>query len=532
MLTLGIRYITGSVAASDVAVRDQVEWPPHPGRVFMALAAAHFETGEIPAERAALEWFETLPAPQVTADEHMPRTAVTHFVPVNDRAGPKGSPLSTAPGAVRVRQERTFARAWLANDTVYLHWPDISAAEHQAALEALAAKVTRIGHSVSLVQCWFTNSAPETLPNWMPDAHANELRLRITGPGVLRELERRYAKPAVQRFFELREAAADGVDKKRQKVAKAALKTEFADTAPLRLRPELSLSHGYALRTIDPIGGAVTTVFDSRLIVFTLYGAGNSFRFLDLTATLQVTERLREALFSHLGADGEGPIPEVLSGHGTAGPSQVPHLACLSLPFVGHEHAHGGLLGVAFALPRIASTDQRRRVLRAAGALRNPAEGLRLGRLGRWKLTAPDSSSPQTVRDRSWTAAPNGAIVWSTVTPYVFDRHAKAKNKAAYLDEVAAAVRYSWSRVENIGPTGQQQAALVDVVVTPISRHLGTPAANDFPRLRRKDGSLCRHVHLVLTFDRPVVGPLLLGAGRYFGYGLCRPVRMADVLAS
>lgn len=45
MLTLGIRYLTGYAVASNVAHRDEVEWPPHPGRVFMAMAAAHFETG-------------------------------------------------------------------------------------------------------------------------------------------------------------------------------------------------------------------------------------------------------------------------------------------------------------------------------------------------------------------------------------------------------------------------------------------------------------------------------------------------------
>lgn len=33
-----------------------------------------------------------------------------------------------------------------------------------------------------------------------------------------------------------------------------------------------------------------------------------------------------------------------------------------------------------------------------------------------------------------------------------------------------------------------------------------------------------RHAHAILVFDRPVRGPILLGAGRYRGYGLCRPL--------
>ena len=30
--------------------------------------------------------------------------------------------------------------------------------------------------------------------------------------------------------------------------------------------------------------------------------------------------------------------------------------------------------------------------------------------------------------------------------------------------------------------------------------------------------------HLQITFDEPVSGPLILGAGRYFGYGLLLPM--------
>ena len=32
-------------------------------------------------------------------------------------------------------------------------------------------------------------------------------------------------------------------------------------------------------------------------------------------------------------------------------------------------------------------------------------------------------------------------------------------------------------------------------------------------------------MHAILIFSEPVVGPVLLGAGRYRGYGLCRPLR-------
>jgi CRISPR-associated protein Csb2 len=45
-----------------------------------------------------------------------------------------------------------------------------------------------------------------------------------------------------------------------------------------------------------------------------------------------------------------------------------------------------------------------------------------------------------------------------------------------------------------------------------------------FPRLRRKDGGERRQAHAILVFEERVVGPVVIGAGRYRGYGVCRPV--------
>src|SRR5437867_11401646 len=77
MLALGIRYLNGFVVASH-GLHEEVEWPPHPGRVFMALVAAHYQTGADPAEREALLWLEALPgSPEIHASEHLSRTVVT-----------------------------------------------------------------------------------------------------------------------------------------------------------------------------------------------------------------------------------------------------------------------------------------------------------------------------------------------------------------------------------------------------------------------------------------------------------------------
>jgi CRISPR-associated protein Csb2 len=66
------------------------------------------------------------------------------------------------------------------------------------------------------------------------------------------------------------------------------------------------------------------------------------------------------------------------------------------------------------------------------------------------------------------------------------------------------------------------------VIVTQVSAHLGVPPARSFPSLRRKDGGPRLHTHAILIFDQPICGPLMIGAGRYRGYGVCRPMIEPD----
>jgi CRISPR-associated protein Csb2 len=360
---------------------------------------------------------------------------------------------------------------------------------------------------------WASKEAPDVAANWLPDETRATGRFRVAGAGTVQYLERQFNRQQVDTYFELVAGAVDGSDRKRQRDAKLALRENFQGQAPMRLRPELSVTHGYAPRGAMSRPAAPGTVFDPRLLIFALEREDGPYRHLDLAATLQVTGRLRESLLSHLGAD----IPEVLSGHHGNGRSERPHVSIFPLPFVGREHAHGGILGVAVAVPREIDEADRQRLFRSLAAVRE--EGLKLGALGKWRLEPPERAAGRdTLRDRVWTEHPDGARQWATVTPYVFDRHAKAKDKAAYQAELADSIRQSWERVR------ESDEISVEVVVTPVSAHPGAPAAHEFPRLQRKDGSECRHAHAILIFSKPVVGPVLLGAGRYRGYGLCRPL--------
>lgn len=520
MLAFGIRYFNGWVAARLHPSSLEVEWPPHPGRVFMALAAAHFQTGRDPDERKALLWLESLEkdgepaAPEIVSSEESQRAIVTQYVPVGDSAGPSKSLLQTVQ-MTRDRQPRTFARAWLHSDTVFMIWPDAEPddATHSS-LEGLCRKVTRIGHSTSMVQMWL--AAPDEFgdANWIPDEDRAVVQLRLAPSGTLDYLERLYNKEAVEAYTALKVIEADAQNKKAQKAARKRLEEKFPDGAPQQLRPNLSVYRGYApLSFAEPMAQTAGTIFSPHLALLEIQQVQGAYQQLGLACVLSVTSRWRDAVLSQSN-DLAVSVRELLSGHDADHlPLEHPHVAFAPLAFVGHEHADGHLMGMGIVLPRELSADDRRGVLRGFGRVRE----LKLGRLGVWHLGAITVARPAwTMHREAWTAYPGGATEWSTVTPVVFDRHPKSKDPASYRQEAAALIGEACARIGLPHPS--------QVIVSPVSAHSAVPPSHAFPHLQRKDGSLRRHTHVILVFDEPVCGPILIGAGRYRGYGFFRPL--------
>ena len=214
MFALGIRYLNGwSMAAADGARKERAEWPPHPDRVFMALAAAWFETDGDGSEGEALRWLETLPPPEIAASDAEVRASVVSNVPVNDpslgRRMPTGGDLNELKKAgldqlpeYRSRQPRGFPVAIPRDPTVHLIWPDAQVGMHREALDRLAAKVTHVGHSASFVQAWLETAPPP--PAWVPGNGVARQRLRVTNPGRLRTLEVRMNRNAWTTYQDLR----------------------------------------------------------------------------------------------------------------------------------------------------------------------------------------------------------------------------------------------------------------------------------------------------------------------------------------
>jgi CRISPR-associated protein Csb2 len=480
----------------------------------MAMTAAHFQTGADPAERAALLWLEDLKeAPTVRAGNIAQRTAadgksaVARYVPVNDKAGPAKGMLQSAPLA-RDKHARTFAQGWLAEETVYFAWAAAEPPAHlRGSLDDLCGKVTRMGQSASLVHAWVAEPQEMGEPNWTPDDHDPAVHLRLPARGTLQDLERRYNQAAIEEYGE-RAVAAVEADSSLEVDSKTFV--QKVGVPPVRLRPAFARYQGYALavdQVCEPL--LAHSVFSSNLIVRQLSRKGQ--RDLDLLCVLALTKRWREALLSQsndLSAVARGMI----SGHDSAGsPMQGPHLCFVPLAFVGSLHADGRLLGMGISLPDKLPSAVRQEILTALGRV----ERLVLGPLGTVRVGPILSAPAWNLQSTAWTGPTGGATHWSTVTPIAFDRHPRIKDRSAYQREIGAMVVAACEATGLPAPT---------VAVTSISAHTGVPPAQQFPMLRRKDQSERRHAHATLIFDEPVRGPILLGAGRYRGYGLCRPI--------
>lgn len=487
MLAMGIRYLTGYAVATDVSNRIAAEWPPHPARIFMAMVAAHFETGQDANERAALEWLERQDPPAMYVPVGEAREVVTHYVPVNDTSNPvKNSkalvPLQNIPIG-RDRQPRQFPRTHLQDDTAYLVWRDAAPGVGcLSALERVCGKVIRIGHSSSLVQMWVPAHDP-------PSATI---------------------EPALNGVYRLRVPVEGTLDY---------LAAQYSSGGSLARRPSISTWQPYQHRRGSPplSDDLQSDSFDSEIMVLAI----DEGSVVGLETTWRFLTALRNVILSTC-----DPVPEWISGHRPdRSPSLEPHLAFVPLPFVGHPHADGHLMGVGLAFPRSIPPHERGQALRKMlyddrGLTRSVK--VRLGSLGEWTLVRERRDTPPlTLQAESWTAASD---TWTTVTPIVLDRHPKVdrvKDRERWSREIAGIIAESCER--------QGLPAPVAVDVDKTSWSLGAPRAipgngGGYPLMPVKEGQSARQqTHAWLRFDRKISGPLILGAGRYRGYGLCKP---------
>ena len=477
MFVLEVEYLLGRAIAARHDDRRTVEWPPHPVRLFAALAAAFHESDlaekshpQHETAEGALYWLERQDAPSLAADPPdagpWGRDVWMQFVPRNDtndqlnNEGKRHPSITRDIPLGRARADQRWFPGFAPTDPVVRFvWPEADlSGDLRQGLSALAQRVTYVGHSMSPVRVALTETV--TAVTLRPDGNG-DMSLRTMGEGRLNHLREIYA----------------------QRIKNSSI------------QPRLGRVTRYAARE-DEI----------RVVKRSLFRRWLAFRRVDgprlpLESTAGLVDLIRRAVLDRY----PDPLPEWVSGHSPEGtPSRRPHMAIIPLPDVGHRHAGGNLLGFALLAPDDVPDEEWTTLEDALYDF----DALLLGAAGNWRIASVSGAGhvAAALRPATWRSR---AKTWASVTPVVFGHFPKPRPGKDALAVLGAACHA-------IG-----LPAPIETRFGPVSALSGVPHAADFVYGSHAKGKLIAHVWL--RFSEPVRGPLLVGAGRFAGFGLLRP---------
>jgi CRISPR-associated protein Csb2 len=459
MLGIEVEYLMGRALATRVGERNQAEWPPHPQRLFSALVAVHSELGLGSKSRDALMWLESLPAPEIRAELEPSYRQVLSHWVPVNDEAFK---LDKSKADFRHPLERRNRQERFFPAAVPADPVVIFQWPDATGLDLHREALTRLVENIA----YLGHSASPVRACVRGDPVDPTLRPSEDGEISVRV-------PGPGRFNRL------------ENVYELRLQNES-------VQPPLGRLQNYSPNARSP-----HTLFSPRAVTVAFEGGPR----LALDSTLPMMQHLRKALLARFNT----PAPAALTGHQPEGPpTRDPHIALVPLAFVNSRYADGSLKGAALVLPRDSEGSLRRLLMSAVDAPWQLHLGP-LGSIGIRRVEEPDNEL-QSLRFSSYTPA---AICWATVTPLVLDRHAKKKGPT-----VQAIIGESCTRIGLPHPT--------DIQVGPMSPFTGVPRLQDFHgQAKQTDGRV--RTHVLLRFPVPVSGPMLLGAGRFIGLGVCMP---------
>ena len=390
-------------------------------------------------------------------------------------------PVFSASCGDRARESRSDQRTAV----VTYGWDESAPFEVLGSLNRLLERVTRLGHSSSLVSCRLREEEPEAthIPGEGP------LLLRWVGPGQL--------------------AALQAQHQRHQAIAPRRL--------PFR---------GVRYRVSDPNDAEVPDpASPSTAGSWIVFEVEPRHRRLPMTRTVELTRALRSSILRYV----PDPLPEGVSGHLSDGtPTGSPHIAFLALPNAGHIHADGRVMGLSVSLPDGLGEVARNATLRGIGLWERergdrPLE-LRMGRGGVLEMHRRQPPlSLVSLRQSEWSRPSRW---WASVTPVALPTH-----PGDLASRSPAARAKAWVRAEEAVAKSCEHVGLPrpqDVRVSLVPHVVGARPAREFPAFTQGRGStggtVRRLVHASVEFSEPVRGPLMLGSGRFVGLGLMRPV--------
>ncbi len=501
-----VRFPLGVYFAQTQTSFAEPEWPPHPIRLVGALlAAAHS-----PARRASgsaslngdLELLSKLchaPPPAIAAPEAAPLGA-----------GRSAEAVAWITGVARWAPRNYFTKGGreqaavekvgvvIGDRPIQFVWREMELSSAELArLSSLAREIAFLGTSRSpvLVEVQSGGYSPSQ-PTWEPVADherpaVSTEAVRVPDPATMDGFERRHRA---------RRSSSDRVER--------------ATTAVPGIR--LGREVGYVHSTSRAATHATNPTWWGDMIVLAV-DRERSEVIPRSSASYLLARAVRTALLGAYGAAGESDeAPAILRARGAD-----PHCAIVPLADVWHEGARGEIKGVAVILPsaeRIDTLARQRRALEHCLATLVGDTDLGVQRYvqipgaGRVWLRMPTAGEAalKTLLKRTYRTA---ATSWVSVTPVVHARWRKGPAETV-IDQVGR-------DCSHVGLPKPTQAQPIRGSTFPGTANRPVPTHRVPQEWRKSLGGPTGHLRM--TFESPVMGPVLLGRARHFGLGLFVP---------
>jgi CRISPR-associated protein Csb2 len=515
-LTIHCRFIARcySGVRLDDSNEAELDWPPAPARLHQALIAVTLTNlpeslresyaGEA---LAALNWLETLPAPEIIAsklaadaadDSGRPRSVLV-AMPHNSRA--KGDASRYHPDLAPV------FRATPAHDgdlQVSFRWTshepefDLASRKYLPALEDAVAKLRYLGRGEDRVDCELLyqtdeSASPfcESMEIWRPSNFAEDVRLWTARPRSTYDLMAQFR-------------SNDRIERGAHTLARRFLHAQgYVREAAAGLLPVHIAIFQVFRKTRNP---------DELPVVCDAINAHRWRSPLRKRACEIASERDRW--------DNPDLAEELISGHlPGGGRTQQPHLAFVPLPSLSaHGQADGRVRRLA--LLGYADSDKAASIYRVLASCLD-GDGIDEG----YRLQLIEESWRS---DKVWRLYAGSSRVWLSATPVAIDRGYKVPTHSPggrllssnerhlrRLAEWTSLLRASLRHIR----LPDDLVGTCKIILTPSPM---VPATERAEQYRAKD-ERAAFVHARIEFLRPVRGPLLVGDRRYQGLGLFVP---------
>ncbi|MGH9907010.1 MAG: type I-G CRISPR-associated protein Csb2, partial [Pyrinomonadaceae bacterium] len=146
------RAILIAVRLHDGRYHGAGDWPPSPARLFQALVAGRACGNALsPMAKAALEWIEQLPPPEICVPRTRRGQRITNFVPNNDLDAKGYDPRRV--GEIRTATKRIQPYIFDPGTPFLYFWhfkPDMEAERHANSICAISENLYQFGRGVDM----------------------------------------------------------------------------------------------------------------------------------------------------------------------------------------------------------------------------------------------------------------------------------------------------------------------------------------------------------------------------------------------